>query len=273
LLNYNTMTTEWTINNKYRVIDHIGAGSFGSIYKGQNMRTMEDVAIKVEPIDGATKLLKNESVVYQYLKNSVGVPCVKWFGHDDKNYYMVINLLGESLETVKNKHQTLSLNLVLKIGIQIILLLENIHGMGLIHRDVKPDNFLFGRNNDKNRIHIIDFGFCKSYLIDGRHIPERKTHGMIGSLTYASLNTHSLTELSRRDDLESLGYMMSNLYLGKLPWHDITAGEVANAKRLLVTNDRLPRVIVNFLTYTWNLKFEETPEYAQIIKSFTSEIV
>ena len=267
------MTSEWSINNKYRVIEHIGAGAFGSIYKGQNMRTMADVAIKVEPIDGATKLLKNESTIYQYLKGCAGVPSVKWFGHDDKNYYMVISLLGESLQSIRNKKQTLSLNLVLKIGIQIVLLLETIHGKGLVHRDVKPDNFLFGRNNDNKRIYIVDFGFCKAYLINGHHVPERKTHGMIGSLTYASLNTHSLTELSRRDDLESLGYLLANLYLGELPWQDIHASEVASAKQVIVTTNLLPQVLTTFLMYARSLKFEERPDYAQIIKSFASEIV
>ena len=86
------MTTELTINNKYKLIERIGSGNFGSIYKGQNIRTMENVAIKIEAIDANVKLLKNESVIYQYLNGCTGVPLVKWFWRDDKNYYMVINL-------------------------------------------------------------------------------------------------------------------------------------------------------------------------------------
>jgi serine/threonine protein kinase len=80
------------INKKYRIIEKIGEGSFGLIYKGENIRTRELVAIKVEPIEKDMKLLKNESVIYQYLNNVEGVPFVKWFGKDEKNYYMVINL-------------------------------------------------------------------------------------------------------------------------------------------------------------------------------------
>lgn len=269
------MTTDLTINNKYKLIERIGSGNFGSIYKGQNIRTAENVAIKIEPIASGVGLLKNESVIYQYLKGCFGVPSVKWFGRDDKNYYMVINLLGESLQSVKNRNRSLPLALVLKLGVQMITLLETIHNKGLVHRDIKPENFLLGTNNDMDRIHIIDFGFCRSYLLNGvnEHIPHKKTHGIIGSLTYASLNAHALTELSRRDDMESLGYVLINLYLGALPWQDTPASKIDEAKRLITTRYDVPPVFKNYIQYVRCLKFEEAPNYAQLIKSFTSEIV
>ena len=269
------MTTEMTINNKYKLIERIGAGNFGSIYKGQNIRTAENVAIKIEPIASGVGLLKNESVIYQYLKGCVGVPSVKWFGRDGANYYMVINLLGESLQSIKNKDCSLPLSIVLKIGIKMITLLETIHNRGLVHRDIKPENFLLGPNNDMDRIHIIDFGFGRSYLLNGGygHIPQKKTHGIIGSLTYASLNAHALTELSRRDDMESLVYVLINLYLGALPWQDTPASKIDEAKRQIAFHDDVPPVFKRYLQNVRSLKFEEAPDYAQLIKSFTSEIV
>ena len=103
------------INKKYTLLEKIGEGSFGSIYRGQNIRTKEYVAVKVEPIGNNTKLLKNESIVYQYLNNSPGIPSVKWFGKDATNYYMVINLLGESLQSIKERKNIFSLKLVLQI--------------------------------------------------------------------------------------------------------------------------------------------------------------
>lgn len=269
------MTTELTINNKYKLIERIGAGNFGSIYKGHNIRTAENVAIKIEAIDANVKLLKNESVIYQYLKGCVGVPSVKWFGRDGANYYMVINLLGESLQSIKNRDGSLPLSIVLKIGIKLITLLETIHNKGLVHRDIKPENFLLGPNNDIEHIHIIDFGFCRSYLLNGGHghIPQKKTHGIIGSLTYASLNAHALTELSRRDDMESLGYVLTNLYLGTLPWQDTPAAKIEETKRIITTLCEVPPVFKKYIQYVRCLKFEEAPDYTQLIKSFTSEIV
>ena len=90
------------INKKYKMLEKIGEGTFGLIYKGENIRTRELVAIKVESIEHDMKLLKNESIIYQYLNNVQGVPFVKWFGKDETNYYMVINLLGHSLQSIKN---------------------------------------------------------------------------------------------------------------------------------------------------------------------------
>ena len=79
------------INKKYKLIEKIGNGTFGTIYKGQNIRTNEYVAIKMEAIESQLKLLKNESIVYQYLNGCEGIPNVKWFGKDRSHYYMVLN--------------------------------------------------------------------------------------------------------------------------------------------------------------------------------------
>ena len=87
------------------------------------------MAIKVESIHSETKLLKNESIIYQYLNSTPGVPSIKWFGKDNINYYMVMNLLGDSLLSIKNKQSCFSLKLVLQIGINIIKLLNTIQDL------------------------------------------------------------------------------------------------------------------------------------------------
>lgn len=263
------------VNKKYKIIEKIGEGSFGLIYKGENIRTREFVAIKVEPIEHELKLLKNESIIYQFLNNVQGMPTVKWFGKDNKNYYMVLNLLGESLQSIKNKIHTFSLSLVLQIGMQIILLLKTIHDKGLLHRDIKPDNFLFGLNNQKKIIHIIDFGFCKSYINNDKHKPIKKTNSLIGSVTYASINAHDCIELSRRDDMETLGYMLSFFYLGELPWQEIIIennGIIKKMKQKIIENNNLPQILVNYINYVRNLEYEEKPNYFLIIDNFKREL-
>lgn len=274
---------EMLINHKYKIIEKIGSGSFGSIYKGENMRTHETVAIKVEPISNVTKLLKNESIIYQYLQNSKGIPQVKWFGKDKDNYYMVINLLGQSLENLKSKINNFSLRLTLQIGIQVIKLLRTIHDKGLVHRDIKPDNFLFGLNDQRTRLYMIDFGFCKTYLHDDKHIKLKKTSGLTGTPTYASVNTHRFLEQSRRDDLESVGYMLMYLCLGKLEWQNIGFNEeknnvICSMKERILTNEKIqnnckiPSVIIEYLTYVKELKFEDTPNYLFLIDLMKREI-
>lgn len=261
------------INKKYILLENIGSGAFGTIYKGENIRTREKVAIKVEPFKSGTKMLKNESIIYKCLGDRQGFPIVKWFGKDDYNYYMVLNLLGKSLEELKSDKQSFSLKLTLQIGIQILFLLMTIHCEGLIHRDIKPSNFLLGLNGKSKQIYIIDFGLCKSYLNNDKHIAFGKTNGLIGSINYSSINSHKLYELSRRDDLESLGYMLIYFYMGSLEWSGLTkTNEIISLKETVTTNNKYPSVLLNYMKYVKSLEFEETPNYSIIIDNFNREI-
>ena len=190
---------------------------------------------------------------------------------------MVINLLGESLQSIKNKKQTFSLKLILQIGIQITKLLKTIHDKGIVHRDIKPDNFLLGLDNDKNNIYIIDFGFCKTYMRDGTHIPLSKTSNLIGSLTYASTKAHNFIELSRRDDLESLGYMLIYFYLGNLPWQSLSEtddihGQIKELKQKLLESDEIPGGLIEYMKYVVKLGFDEDPDYSLAIHIFEREL-
>jgi casein kinase I family protein HRR25 len=264
-----------TFFNKYTLTERIGEGNFGSIYKGQNIRTREQVAIKIEPIDNGLKLLKNESTIYQYLNGCVGIPVVKWFGKDDTNYYMVINLLGDSLQDLMNKNQRLLLPFVLNLGIKIITVLKTIHDKGLIHRDIKPHNILFSDNNLNKQINLIDFGFCKTYFDNGtgEHLPIKKIQGIIGSKNYASIMTHNHYELSRRDDLESLGYMLLYFYMGVLPWSNtLDNNNIIFLKNKILTDTTYPSVVLDMLRYSRSLEYEEKPNYHLLIDNFKREI-
>jgi len=264
------------INNKYLPIEKIGSGAFGSIYRGQNVRTKEFVAIKVEAIIDNLKLLKNESNIYNFLSGSEGIPTIKWYGKDNRNYYMVINLLGKSLKDLMNESKKMSLLLTLKIGIKILNILKSIHDKGLVHRDIKPDNFLFGVNNKFNHIYLIDFGLCKSYLNkDREHNIIKKTNNIIGSYNYASIMSHKRIELSRRDDLESLCYILFYLCSGFLPWENVSnEKEIVLLKYNIINENKYgyPSLLIDLLKYIRSMEFEEKPNYYLIIDNFKREI-
>jgi serine/threonine protein kinase len=262
------------INNKYKILNKIGKGSFGSIYKAENFRTRECVAIKIEPIS-SNNFLKNESNFYQYLLGTPGIPEVKWYGKDNINYYMVIPLLGKSLNQLIYEKKKFSLKLTIQIGIKILYLLKDIHEKYLLHRDIKPDNFLLGIDNKK--LFLIDFGLCKSYIKNGNHIKNIQTTGLIGSITYASINAHRKCELSRRDDLESLGYMLIYFILGNLPWREIDFSkknykDIIELKCTFINDITIPYILKEYMIYIQNLNFEEEPKYELWIEKFKKEI-
>jgi casein kinase I family protein HRR25 len=112
-------------------------------------------------------------------------------------------------------------------------------------------------------------------MTNDEHNPVKKTNNLIGSLTYASINTHNCIELSRRDDMESLGYMLAFFYLGKLPWQELTSENIETIKILkqyIVNTDKLPLILVNYIKYVKCLEYEEKPNYFLIIDNFKREL-
>ena len=103
-------------------------------------------------------------------------------------------------------------------------MLHETSGQAMLHRDIKPDNFLMGLKRSSGTVYVVDFGLAKCYLDkdepDG-HIEFSGDKPIIGTARFASVNAHHGNELSRRDDLESLGYMMIYFLIGSLPWSTI----------------------------------------------------
>jgi hypothetical protein len=233
---------EELIGKKYRCIEKIGEGCFGSVYKAENIRTKELVAIKVEKRSDNVGLLKNETNIYQYLnsfKNNVGVPRLHWFGVDNRYNYMVIQLLGES---IKEKVYLM----------KMLNVIEYIHSKGLIHRDIKPDNFLF---DEKKNVYLIDYGFCKSFkMVDGTHMKKKeKKDKQIGTPNYMSIRVMEGKEGSRRDDLESFLYIMYFFWKKEI--------DVKDKNLLLKKDENIPKNILLFFEYCREMEFEEEPNY------------
>jgi len=213
--------------NKYRINERLGAGEFGAIYKGSNIRTNEEVAIKVESLQSEVPLLKRETKIYQYLTRGYGIPKVKWFGVDGNNYYMVLPLFNESLKERRERLGAFSLNDALLIGGEMEKILHYVHKMGLVHRDVKPENFMFGQDE---KIYLIDFGLCKKRPLSS--MTKRESQTIIGTPNYISIDVHDFMEPDTKDDLESVKYIVLFLYLEQLPWAqpNLTNAEIRERK-------------------------------------------
>lgn len=256
------------INNKYKIIEKIGEGTCGVIYKGENIRTFEQVAIKLEYINSNIKLLKNETIIYQLLNGGIGIPKLKWFGIYNNYYYMVINLLGNTLEKEKYIKNGFSFNEILNIGKQMIVRLQYIHDNGLIHRDIKPDNFIFGINDNKDIIYLIDFGFCKKY---NNKLKNTKCSSITGTLNYISVNVHNFNVPCRLDDLESVGYILIYLYKGFLKWQDVNCqfknDIIKQMKNDIINDTTIPIQIINYIKEIRNTIIN--PDYLKLIDILT----
>lgn len=204
----------------------LGSGAFGEIYKGFSNLLNSEVAIKLESNKIKHPQLVYESKLYTELSGGIGIPNVYWFGAEGNYNIMVMDLLGSSIESLFEAcNRKFSLKTVLMIADQLVSRIEYIHNNNFIHRDVKPDNFLMGVGKNRNVVYAIDFGLAKRYRDKrtGCHIPYRDGKSLTGTARYASINTHIGVEQARRDDIESIVYVLIYLLKGQLPWQGIKA--------------------------------------------------
>ena len=280
----------------------IGSGSFGQVLYGKHKNTDLEVAVKVISSDTSAETIKKEINFSKQLQKINGFPTIYYTCVYDKKNIIVESLLGPSLDKLfKYCGRQFPLKTVCLIGKEMVKRLENMHEKGILHRDLKPNNLTWGNYNssynnisnnnsiinnkynklDINTIFLIDFGLSCYYLESGigsKHYKIKNNLSFVGTLRYASLNSHKGIRQSRRDDLESMIYILIYFLKGKLPWQDVKAKQKEERHKLIteikskVTIESLcentPKEFAELLTYVKNLEFEETPLYTKFYAFF-----
>lgn len=282
---------KFVISNKYQLIKLLGSGSFGEVHLAIDLQIKKALCLKFElNYNNKIQQLNTEYNVLKLLncKGIKGFPKVLSYERENKNYsFMTMELLGPSLaDLFAYNHNKFSIITVALIGIQILDRLESLHEINFIHRDLKPENFLMGLNELSNIVYMIDLGLSKSYKNTNsttHHIPYKENNSLVGTIRYASINNHLGIESSRRDDLESLLYMLIYFAQGKLPWQklDLLEEDDKELKRIAdkklktpieVLCNSLPQQFVMMLQYCKNLKFEDRPDYI-MLKNLLNEVL
>jgi len=272
---------ELRVGTKYRIGRKIGCGSFGDIYIGTDITNGEEVAIKLENVSSPHPQLQYESKLYKLLQGGEGIPQVKWFGVEGDYNVMVMELLGPSLEDLFNFcNRKFSVKTVLLLADQMISRVEYVHNKCFLHRDIKPDNFMMGLARRGNLVYLIDFGLAKRYrdAKTHQHIPYRENKNLTGTARYASINTHLGIEQSRRDDLESLGYVFMYFNRGSLPWQGLKAAtkkqkyERISERKIGTPIEVLckgfPPEFATYLNFCRSLRFDDKPNYSYLRQLF-----
>jgi serine/threonine protein kinase len=264
---------------KYKVKKKLGEGAFGDVYLGQAIENNQYVAMKVEARKIAKPILESEAFLL-YSIAGLGIPEVKSFGKV-KNYTVLVEpLLGKSLfDIFAENHKEMPLEDVCLIGKQVIDRIQWVHSKYIVHRDIKPDNFLIGKK-DPNVIYIIDFGLSKKYRSSAtnKHIRFGFTGKLTGTVRFASANALRGGEQSRRDDIESIGYMLVYFMKKRLPWQGVTGTrkmerylKIYKMKKNTTPEELcsgLPPEMTEYIKYAKHLEFEQQPDYKYLKKLF-----
>ena len=237
--------------SKFRTIKKLGEGSFGKVYKAEYNN--EYFALKFENRTKGQTLLENEATIMTYLKGP-NIPFIKSFGYSGDYNILVMQLMDKSLEDIFNKRKKFSVKTTCMLGYQMVTVLQYIHDL--------------------------DFGLAKKYRSSRTLIqyPLIKKKKLTGTARYASIHALEEWEQSRRDDLESVGYVLMYFLRGGLPWQGLKIRskedrykKILNKKKETSSEELcegFPDEFRQFVEYTRNLEYTEQPDYDRLKSSF-----
>ena len=271
------------IFSKYKLVKKLGEGSFGKVYKASY--NSKFYAIKFENREEGQDLLKNEATIMSYLKGNPHIPKAHSYGFSGNYNIFVLQLLDKSLEDIFNLRQKFSLKTGAMLAYQMIEVLQYIHSKHIIHRDIKPDNFVLGSDEYNAYLYLVDFGLAKKYRSSKtlKQNPYMKKKKLTGTARYASIHAMEEMEQSRRDDLEAVSYVIMYFIRGNLPWQGLKLKsnedryqKILEKKKEISTEELCndyPKIFYEFVKYAKGLKYSEEPKYDELKNKFVDWVV
>jgi serine/threonine protein kinase len=263
------------VDRLFNMLHRVGQGGFGVVYACELYAFPGTLFAMKKSLRPGVETSLAELDAYRLLNGSVGFPRVHFHGrHSDGSMCVVMDLLGPSLEALfRARAFHFSMKTICLIAEQLLDRAESMHAKGLVHRDWKPENILIGGETQRHILHVVDFGLSTSFVDKtGRHVAPASGKPVLGTARFSSTNSHLGKELSRRDDLESIAFLL--IYFargGSLPWNGLDRSTIASKYRAIGEMKRsidaetlckgLPLEFGYLLEYARSLKFTDTPAY------------
>jgi casein kinase 1 len=265
-------SASYMLLNKYNIVSYISNGEFGEVTKA----TYNDKSYAIKC--GAKDLIKYEIQIYKQLRTINNISTIYDVFETNNKMYMVMDLYTMTLKDYKlqNCDQLNYVEHTITMLGELIAIIKLIHENNIIHRDLKPTNICLDTSYN---LYIIDFGLSKMYKSGTIHNSETQIKSLIGSVNFSSLNVINLIEPSRRDDIESLLYILFYLLLDNSCYNIYTSLDVSNKKNIDIllmflqdkNNSILNKKSINYTTldklfkYIRRLKYNQVPNYDYII--------
>jgi len=262
-------------NGRYHLRSQVSSGISGRVYEGLCQDTRESIALKFFDDE---KKMENEADIYKHISGATGFPLMRHCASEKGQKYIVSDLLGKSLHTLFCMcRNSFSLKTVLIVVDQMLQRIQYLHEKGIVHCDLKPENFAIGTERRSNQLYIFDFGLSEYYLdVETRKLhPQINTRVFKGTPAFAPISSHSGLSPSRKDDLESLGYVMTYLYEGSLPWSlyvkPFDNERILTMKKrflLHLQSENIPVEFYQYFAYVQSLDFDSEPDYSSLRSLF-----
>jgi len=287
------------LNKGVQMTDKVlGTGESGEVYEGIMVKTGMKVAIKTEPANAEKKKLQHEKEVLSQLRGTPGIPKLIWFGVDDNSFVLVLELCGSNVRSLLDYcGGRLSMKTVLNLTDKLLIILESLHKQGIIHRDLCPENVCMGRGLMANEVYLMDLGLAEQYteMMTGVHrLSDAKSENGDEELISRNCNFASSKvykgecAASRRDDLESLGYLMIYMLRGELPWitlwksakdtpkyRNLAESQFVQGMKMKTKPEALtqglPDIFCQFMKDVKKLGYDEKPNYEVFRKNFRTQ--
>jgi eukaryotic-like serine/threonine-protein kinase len=231
------------LEGRYTIVQQLGQGGMGTVYRGTQHSVGRDVAIKVVlpklVADSVTiKRFLRESKLSSRLSHPNAVSVLDFGQTHDGLFYLVMELVsGRTLDAILAKETVLKPERVVRIATQICDALEGAHQLQIVHRDLKPANVML-LSTGRDLVKVLDFGLAKSLTPDAKSTLVTNEGQLLGTPAFMPPELVTGMPCDGRADLYSLGVIMYRALSGRLPFtgnsaHEIIAMHVAEPPKPL----------------------------------------